>query len=169
MPSLDVVVSVYRETGAPALYAALATIHARAPLRLAVFLHDGNANPTIAWSPPANVTGGGALAHNRAHHTHDRIFIADSAGKLRNCAGTTCERPACAARQCPLAPAGGAAAYAALEARGARFWHDLASLSLDPVASAGVPWEYLWRGVLAGSDAELGDDCAGNRTVRERS
>ena len=24
----------------------------RAPLRLAVFLHDGNANPTIAWSPP---------------------------------------------------------------------------------------------------------------------
>ena len=60
-------------------------------------------------------------------------------------------------------------AYAALEARGARFWHDLASLSLDPVASAGVPWEYLWRGVLAGSDAELGDDCAGNRTVRERS
>ena len=50
MPSLDVVVSVYRETGAPALYAALATIHARAPLRLAVFLHDGNANPTIAWS-----------------------------------------------------------------------------------------------------------------------
>ena len=30
-------------------------------------------------------------------------------------------------------------------------------------------WEYLWRGVLAGSDAELGDDCAGNRTVRERS
>ena len=60
-------------------------------------------------------------------------------------------------------------AYSALEARGARFWHDLASLSLDPVASAGVPWEYLWRGVLAGSDAELGDDCAGNRTVRERS
>ena len=50
MPSLDVVVSVYRETGAPALYAALATIHGRAPLRLAVFLHDGNANPTIAWS-----------------------------------------------------------------------------------------------------------------------
>ena len=60
-------------------------------------------------------------------------------------------------------------AYSALEARGARFWHDLASLSLDPAASAGVPWEYLWRGVLAGSDAELGDDCAGNRTVRERS
>ena len=52
MPSLDVVVSVYRETGAPALYAALTAIHARAPLRLAVFLHDGNANPTIAWSAP---------------------------------------------------------------------------------------------------------------------
>ena len=44
MPSLDVVVSVYRETGAPALYAALATIHGRAPLRLAVFLHDGAAS-----------------------------------------------------------------------------------------------------------------------------
>ena len=143
MPSLDVVVSVYRETGAPALYAALTAIHGRAPLRLAVFLHDGNANPTIAWSPPANVTGGGALAHNRAHHTHDRIFIADSAGKLRNCAGTTCERPACAARQCPLAPAGG-----------------------DFYRTAD---RHLWRGVLAGSDAELGDDCAGNRTVRERS
>ena len=32
MPSLDVVVSVYRETGAPALYAALTAIHGRAPL-----------------------------------------------------------------------------------------------------------------------------------------
>ena len=124
MPSLDVVVSVYRETGAPALYAALATIHGRAPLRLAVFLHDGNANPTIAWSP--------------------RRLRMDCCAQF-------------------------VVAYAALEARGARFWHDLASLSLDPVASAGVPWEYLWRGVLAGSDAELGDDCAGNRTVRERS
>ena len=142
MPSLDVVVSVYRETGAPALYAALTAIHGRAPLRLAVFLHDGNANPTIAWSPPANVTGGGALAHNRARWP----------GHLRM---------DCCAQF--------VVAYSALEARGARFWHDLASLSLDPVASAGVPWEYLWRGVLAGSDAELGDDCAGNRTVRERS
>ena len=119
MPSLDVVVSVYRETGAPALYAALTAIHGRAPLRLAVFLHDGNANPTIAL-------------------------------RMDCCAQFV-------------------VAYSALEARGARFWHDLASLSLDPVASAGVPWEYLWRGVLAGSDAELGDDCAGNRTVRERS
>ena len=97
MPSLDVVVSVYRETGAPALYAALTAIHGRAPLRLAVFLHDGNANPTIAWSPPANVTGGGALAHNRAHHTHDRIFIADSAGKLtsRRCRLIRWRAPAC--------------------------------------------------------------------------
>ena len=120
MPSLDVVVSVYRETGAPALYAALATIHARAPLAIR--------NGWEGW-------------------TRSRW-----PGHLRM---------DCCAQF--------VVAYAALEARGARFWHDLASLSLDPVASAGVPWEYLWRGVLAGSDAELGDDCAGNRTVRERS